>query len=173
MRPRLLGAILLLGVLVGGCGAGTGGETDPPADRRAPAADIAIIRGWGLDMQRGDLQRASERFAAPAVVANNTPELRLRTRAEVAAFHSSLPCGARLVDAEPHQGAIIATFELTERPGASCGAGTGQRGVVAFTLRDGKIVRWIRVQDGPATQEPEGEFVKLGSGVVNAPPPLL
>ena len=147
--------LILLTVLVAGCGESA---ATPPKPR---AADVSVIRAWGVYMQQGETKRASALFAIPAVVANNTPELPLRTRKEVEYFNSSLPCGGRLVGTRLSRGAIIATFELTHRPGGECGAGTGHLAAAAFTLRDGKIVRWIRVAN-PASQAPEGELVSVG-----------
>jgi hypothetical protein len=105
-------------------------------------------------MQRGEVKHASARFGLPAVVANNTPQLELRTRAEVEFFNRTLPCGGRLVAAESYHGLILATFELTDRPGGGCGSGTGHRAQAAFGLRGGKIVRWIRVPNRPEPDRP-------------------
>ena len=152
-----LGCLAVLTAVVTGCG---GSTTPPPPPDLAPSeADVAVIRGWGRDMQRGHVKRASARFAVPAVVANNTPEFRLKTRAEVEFFNRTLPCGGRLVMAERHHGLILATFELTERPGATCGSGTGRRAQAAFGLRDGKIVRWIRVPNRPPPDPSSGGLV--------------
>jgi hypothetical protein len=152
-----LGALVLT-VLLAGCGGGAA-TPKPPRERPPSEADVAIVREWGVDMQRGQVKRASALFAVPAVVANNTPELTMRTRAEIEFFNGTLPCGGRLVEAQPHHGAIIATFVLTDRPGGGCGSGTGHRAQAAFTLRDGKIVRWIRVPNRPAGTQPDGGLV--------------
>jgi hypothetical protein len=148
--------LLLVTVLLGGCG-GSAEAPKAPLQPRPSAADVAVIRNWGLDMQHGEVKRASALFGLPAVVANNTPEIQMTTRAEVEFFHATLPCGGRLVRAESHHGAILATFELTDRPGGGCGSGTGHLAQAAFSLRGGKIVRWIRVPNLPgATDDGEG-----------------
>ena len=147
--------LLVLTVLVAGCG----GHAAAPTKPRPRSADVSVIRAWGVYMQQGETKRASALFAIPAVVANNTPELPLRTREEVEYFNSSLPCGGRLVATRLSRGSIIATFELTHRPGGECGAGTGHLARAAFTLRDGKIVRWIRVPNPAPAEEPDGELV--------------
>jgi hypothetical protein len=151
-------ALLVLSVLLAGCGGGQA-ERDRHAGPRPSAADIAVIRGWGADMQHGETKRASARFGLPAVVANNTPELELRTRAEVEFFNGTLPCGGRLVASELRGELIVATFELTDRPGGGCGSGIGHRAQAAFGLRDGKIVRWIRVPNRPSIDGAGGELV--------------
>ena len=120
--------------------AGCGGE-----DRDAPPAPEDVIRAWTDDLRRGDVDAATDRFAVPAIVANGTPRITLRTRAEVRFFNDTLPCGGRLLRTERQGRLIVGTFELTERPGGNCGSGTGHVASTAFEIRDGKIVRWLRV----------------------------
>lgn len=152
---RCCHGLLLLTVMVAGCG----GSATAPTKPRPRAADVAVIRTWGVYMQQGETERASALFSIPAVVANNTPEMLLRTRADVEYFNATLPCGGRLVATRLSRGAIIATFELTIRPGGECGSGTGHLAQAAFTVRAGKIVRWIRVPNPAPAQPPEGEPV--------------
>ena len=140
MIPR---ALLLSLALLAGCG-GSEGE-DPP--RVAPEA---VVRGWAADLRRGDVDAATDRFAVPAIVANGTPEMRLETRLQVRSFNAELPCGGRVTATTRHHGLVIATFVLTSRPGADCD-GTGGIARTAFEVRDGKIVRWLRV---PVDGEP-------------------
>src|SRR4051812_39706639 len=108
-------------LLLAGCGDGGDGDRVPaktPAPERASGE--AVVRGWADDLRRGDVDAATDRFAVPAIVANNTPEIRLETRAQVHAFNATLPCGARATDVVPHHGVLIATFVLTNRPGGDC-----------------------------------------------------
>jgi hypothetical protein len=92
----------------------------------------------------------------PAVVSNNSPEIRLGTRAEVRFFNASLPCGGRVVRLQAHHGVLIATIRLTRRPGADCGSGVGGLAMTAFEIRRGRIVRWLRLPDPAPADPPAG-----------------
>ena len=151
MIPR---ALLLPLVVLTGCGA----TADEPAPRPSPPSPEAVVRGWADDLRRGDVDGATARFAVPAIVANGTPEIRLTTRREVRFFNDSLPCGGRVVETKRHQGVIIATFVLTDRPGSRCD-GTGNRARAAFEVRDGRIVRWLRVPVDGEDRAPRGPVV--------------
>ena len=152
--------LFLLAALGAGCGSGDAPAPDaaPRPEAAAPAEAGAVIRGWSRAMRRGDIDAASRLFAVPAVIANGTSPISLDTRADVRVFNASLPCGSRVVATEPHHGLTIATFTLTERPGAQCD-GTGNTAKAAFEIRDGKIVRWIRVPDGGDAPSPGGRVV--------------
>ena len=117
-----------------------------------------MIRAWADDLRRGDLDAAAGRFALPVVVANGGPEQELTTRAQVVDFNEALPCGAQLLRTRRHFGVVIADFKLTARPGGDCGSGTGGTASTAFEIRGGRIVRWLRVQEGSAP-EPSGEVI--------------
>lgn len=120
---------------------------------------VVVIDEWVRTLREGDVVGAAELFALPSVVQNGTPPIRLDTRAEAIDFNRSLPCGAELVGARRLGRLIAATFRLTERPGpGECGAGTGGLARTAFLVRDGKIVRWLRLRDVPQ-DEPSGPVV--------------
>ena len=110
---------------------------------------MRIVRAWADALRHGDVRVAARYFAVPSLVANGTPPIRLKTRAEVRFFNRTLPCGARLIGTEPApKGFFIATFRLTERPGeGECGSGTGGTARTAFRVRDEHITDWLRVQD--------------------------
>ena len=58
----------------------------------------------------------------------------------------TLPCGAKLTRWPRGQHRhVIATFALTERPGASCDATPGTLAAVAFLIRHRHIEQWLRV----------------------------
>ncbi len=154
----------LLLVLLAGCGGGSGepgrkAATATPAP--LPTDGVEIAAEWAKAVKADDLDRAGQLFALPAVVSNGTPPLELATREQVRVFNASFPCGAALVRARTLSGGRVrATYVLTERPGAPspCGSGVGNRAGVLFTIRGGKIVRWVRAdpEDGPArTPQPE------------------
>jgi len=148
-------AIALVLVLAGGAGCGSDNTF---GGKRAPASEPEhVIRAWADTLRRGDVTAAARFFAVPSVVANGTPPVVLSTRAEVRAFNSSLPCGARLLHTSSSGRFTTAVFRLTERPGPGrCGTGTGQTARTTFVIRDGKIDEWRRVPDTP---EPTGPVV--------------
>jgi hypothetical protein len=165
-------AALALALALSACGGGggdraktsattaTGGGTQrsgpPPSGGTATKVDPAaarVVRDWADTLRRGDVSGAAGYFAVPSVVANGSAPVRLSSRLAIRRFNASLPCGARLIDTQPApQGFLIATFLLTERPGAGeCGSGTGHSARTAVRVRDGRIVDWLRVQDIPAS----------------------
>jgi hypothetical protein len=154
---------------LGACGGDRNELTTPGAaeQRQAPEAapgdaeaeideaDVRIVRAWADTLRRGDVRGAADYFALPSTVANGTAPLRLETRAQARFFNRTLPCGAKLIAAEPaSRGFFIATFRLTERPGrGECGAGTGETARTAFRVRDEHITDWLRVQDVESAPE--------------------
>ncbi|HEX8085919.1 MAG TPA: hypothetical protein VF529_16625 [Solirubrobacteraceae bacterium] len=152
MTPRALPLCL---VALAGCG-GDDGPT-PPRSTPSPSPE-AVVRGWAADMRRSDIVAATARFAVPAIVANGTPEIRLETRAQVAVFNEQLPCGGRVVRTERRGRFVVATFVLVDRPRSKCD-GPGGRAKAAFEVRDGKIVRWLRVPMEGEPEPPPGDVV--------------
>jgi hypothetical protein len=125
-------------------------EPDPDSESAPPdPADVRVVRAWADTLRRGEVRAAARYFALPSLVSNGTPPIKLETRAEAEFFNRTLPCGARLIDTEPApRGFFIATFRLTERPGAGeCGSGTGETARTAFRVRGDRITDWLRVQD--------------------------
>lgn len=152
-RPRRIRtmraiATLIAGLSLAACGGGSAGLSDEE-----------VVRAWADDLRRGDLAAASEHFAPDAEVSNGTPVVRLRSRADARAFNASLPCGARVVGTRRAHGLLVADFVLTERPGGDCGAGTGGNASAAFEIRDGRIVRWLRLPEDLAPAQPRGPLV--------------
>ena len=142
---RWIAAFAVALVALVGCGG------DEPA---APAAE-QVIRGWADTLRSGDVDGAAEFFALPSVVANGTPAVVLRTRAQARSFNAALPCGARLLRTTSSAGFTTAVFRLTERPGpGACGQGTGMTARTTFVIRDGKIREWRRVADTPSAPGP-------------------
>lgn len=152
---RALAGLSLLAVLAIACG---GGDEDPPPPPPPPTPE-AVVRAWAADLRRGDVRAAADRFALPSLVANGTPVERLETRVQARSFNASLPCGGRVVKTRRRARLVIATIVLTERPGGDCGAGAGGTATTAFDVRDGKIVRWIRVPERGEPNAPGDPFV--------------
>ena len=149
MRARLAIALTALAGL-----AACGGDDNKFGDTssRSPAA---VIRDWADTLRAGDVRGAAEFFALPSVVANGTPPIILRTRADARRFNEELPCGARLLRTSSAAGYTTAVFRLTERPGpGTCGTGTGMTARTTFVVRHGKILEWRRVADAPSSTGP-------------------
>jgi hypothetical protein len=161
--PRcLVGALAVLAASAAACGGGGDGDRPrasatptPTANASEPEssapdpADVDVVREWADTLRAGHVRAAARYFALPSLVSNGTPPIKLETRAEAEFFNRTLPCGAELIDTEPApHGFFIATFRLTERPGAgSCGGGTGETARTAFRVRDEHITDWLRVRD--------------------------
>ena len=152
VTARMIASVaVLIAVVLAGCGsdgpASIPGDADPDA--------VEVIRGWADELRTGDVDAAADRFEIPATVQNGTPPLRLVDREGVIAFNQSLPCGAELTEAERSGRYVVATFELTERPGpGECGAGVGETARTAFVIDEDRIVEWLRVADEPDTTPP-------------------
>jgi len=120
-----------------------------------------VIKDWADELRAGDIEAAADRFEIPSLAANGTAPVPLSNREQVIRFNESLPCGAELTRAETEGKYTIATFELTERPGAGqCGPGVGETAQTAFLIEDGRIVEWRRVANAEQTAPPaEGPVV--------------
>lgn len=157
-----------LALTLGACGGRGGGTVESGTDAQPPvtttpshvdSADARVVRAWADALRHGHVATAATYFALPAVVANGSPPLRLATRKTVRAFNRSLPCGAQLVSTEPTpHGFLVATFRLTERPGAGeCGSGAGRLARVAIRVRGGHIAYWLRIESVPRPTRPAPE----------------
>jgi hypothetical protein len=155
---RAIAAIAVLGAIAGaGCGSD---EKDAEVPGGADPDAVAVIKDWADELRSGNVDAASARFAIPSTVQNGTPPLRLTNLDEIKAFNESLPCGAVLTEAAPAGNFTIATFELTERPGAGdCGSGVGETAKTAFVIHEGHIAEWRRVVD-------EEDVAPTGTGPV-------
>lgn len=152
MAIRTLLAAATLSIALAACG-GSDDEGDVPGGADPDA--VEVIREWADELRAGDVEAAADRFEIPSTVQNGTPPLRLSDREEVVAFNESLPCGAELTEAERSGEYIIATFELTERPGpGECGSGVGETAKAAFVIQHGRIAEWRRVVDEPPSEPP-------------------
>ena len=174
MHPRalLLALLVTAPLALGACGGGEDGDAEPTAEQGTGGAetdipggadpeDVRVIDEWADTLREGDAEAAAEFFRIPSTAQNGTPPLRLETREDVIAFNEALPCGAELIEAEDRGRLVLATFELTERPGpGECGRGTGGRAKTAFVIEDGLIAAWIRAADDPEIGPPaEGPIV--------------
>jgi hypothetical protein len=111
----------------------------------SPAAQMkAVVRAWSANLDRDDNVGAAKLFTVPAVVIQAPYTYRLRTRAEIALWHSLLPCAGHIVSITVRGSTATAVFRLADRPGSKCDA-PGQLAAARFTFAHGKIVRWEQV----------------------------
>ena len=152
MFARVIAAALLSALALAACG-GSDDEQDVPGGADPDA--VKVIQDWADQLRAGEVEAAADRFEIPSTVQNGAPPIRLTDREDVVAFNESLPCGAKLTEAERSGEYTIATFELTERPGpGECGTGAGQTAKTAFVIHDGRIAEWRRVVDEPPAEPP-------------------
>ncbi len=123
----------------------------------ADSGDAQVIDEWSRTLSSGDVAAAAEFFAIPSVAENGPTLVEIKSQADARRFNSSLPCGAELVRAESEGDFTVATFELTERPGGNCGAGTGGAAQTSFVIEGSKITEWRRVGAGSEDPEPAAE----------------
>ena len=172
MSPRTTTLALLLAASLALTACGGGDDDDPGNAAEEPDAsteipggadpeDVRVIDEWADALREGDLEAAADYFKVPSTAQNGTPPLRLDSREDVIAFNEALPCGAELTNAETKGEFIVATFELTERPGeGECGPGAGGTAKTAFVIEDGLIAEWVRAADDPVIEPPaEGPIV--------------
>ena len=139
--------VIAIALAAAGCGGGGSG-----ARTEEPRGGARVIRAWADDVRAGRYEQARKRFALPAVVANGHPPVRLSSPAQIDQFNRSLPCGAVLTGTQAVEGGrLVASFRLTDLAGrrGSCGSGAGNPAQVTFRVRDGRIVEWLRVGEGP------------------------
>src|SRR4051812_49404211 len=149
-------ALAALALAATGCGGGSDDpKPAPPPPQVQQSNDTRVIRRWSGLLRHGHVNAAAALFALPATVANGTPPVRLTSRFDVAAFNTSLPCGARLLSTTRRAPYTVATFVLTGRPGGGCGRGTGEKAPTALRVVHGRIVEWLRVPIPPRPRAPE------------------
>jgi hypothetical protein len=157
--PRWTCLVAGLALLTSACGSSHKLAKTPPPPKQSPAAtpaapkhepareaDVAVIRGWTNALRHGRVDAATAYFSLPAVISNGGPAYRLTKRKQVRVFNRTLPCGAKFKAAIDTGAFVVATLELTERPGrGKCGSGVGSEAYTAFLIRRHKIVQWRRV----------------------------
>jgi hypothetical protein len=125
----------------------TATATPAAAKEKVTREETRIIRAWSEQLRRGHVVKASSYFAIPAKVSNPKHAV-LHTRAAVRSFNRTLRCGEKLLSTQRGDGhLVIATFQLTKRPGGSCGSGAGRLAAVAFQVKRHHITQWLRRDD--------------------------
>ena len=112
--------------------------------RRPPRADAEIvIRRWLAALREADFERAARYFSVPVRVQSGNRVEELRSRSLIESWNRSLPCGAVLERLRPRRGGfVLATLQLTDRAGSTCGSGTSGRARTAIRVEGGRIREW-------------------------------
>lgn len=174
-QPPLVAALMVAALALAACGekdepesAATslesGSESAESASGEIPggadSADAQVIDEWSQTLSEGDVEGAAEFFAIPSVAENGPSLIEIQNLGDARQFNESLPCGAELMRAESEGDFTVATFRLTERPGGSCGAGTGGTAQTSFVIEGSKIAEWRRVGAGSgALEEASGSSI--------------
>jgi hypothetical protein len=125
----------------------------PQSSRRARTMR-AVVRAWSHRLNAGDNAGVAKLFALPSVIAQGSYVFRFETRAQLAEWHSGLPCSGRIVSIAIRGRSAIAVFRLGDRGKTRCDA-PGTLVAARFEIADGRIVVWQQVPV-PATQPESG-----------------
>jgi hypothetical protein len=127
-RSRCLLAVLTI------VAAGCGGDHTTPEE---------VVRGWSAAVNRGDNEAAAALFGSSVVFVAGDYRTVLRTHSQALAFNRALRWCGPIVRLARHGDEVIAQFFLRTR--GHCERGGRERGSVAFTVRDGKIVGFNQI----------------------------
>jgi hypothetical protein len=129
-----------------------GAAPAPKASRRARTMR-AVVRAWSERLNAGDNAGVAKLFALPAIVAQGSYVFRFRTRAQLAEWHSGLPCSGRIVSMAIRGRSATAVFRLGDRGATRCDA-PGTLVAARFEIVDGKIAVWQQVPVPARRNEP-------------------
>jgi len=115
----------------------------PPA-RTAPAKMRAVVRAWSTRLNAGDNRGVARLFGLPSAAVQGAYAYRFSTRAQIAAWHSGLPCAGRIVSITIRGQFATAVFRLGNRGKTRCDA-PGTLAAARFGIVRGKIVLWEQV----------------------------
>ena len=133
----------LLALMVALSACSGGGEPPSPEE---------VVRAWSRALNAGDNEAAAELFAPGARIEQGGIVIVVRHRADAAAWNRSLPCSGKIVGLATEGSTATATFELFDRRTSRCDA-PGARVTAAFTVRNGKILRFRQLGGQPAPVE--------------------
>jgi len=104
----------------------------------------SIVRTWTKRLNAGDNTGIARLFTVPATVIQAPYRYRFTTRAQIAEWHSALPCSGRIVAISFRRNTTTATFRLADRGSTPCD-GPGTLAAARFTILRGLITVWERV----------------------------
>ena len=117
----------------------------------SPAQMKAIVHAWSDRLNSGDNDGVAQLFRLPAIVIQNYA-FRFRTYAQLAEWHSLLPCSGHVASIVVKGRFATAVFRLGNRMGAPCDA-PGALVAARFEIVGGKIASWQQIPV-PEQQQP-------------------
>lgn len=122
-----------------------------------PAGAERVAREWSARLNAEDHDGVAQLFALPSTASQGGSTSVFVRRGDVRAWFAALPCSGTIVAVEPRlaapapdgsaldgAAAVLAVFELGDRPSSSCDA-PGQLAAAEFDVVDGLIVAWRQV----------------------------
>ena len=103
-----------------------------------------IVRAWSKRLNAGDNAGIARLFAVPATIIQTPYKYRMTSRAQIAQWHSLLPCSGRIVGILFRRNTTTATFKLGNRGATQCDA-PGGFAAARFTIVKGLITVWEQV----------------------------
>ena len=103
-----------------------------------------IVRAWTKRLNAGDNAGVARLFRVPATVIQQPYRYRFTTRAQIAEWHSGLPCSGRIVAISFRRNTTTATFKLGNRGTTPCD-GPAKLAAARFTIVKGLITVWEQV----------------------------
>jgi hypothetical protein len=104
----------------------------------------ALVRTWSRLLNADDNKGVARLFSLPAVFSQGPDAYRLRTYAQIAAWHAGLPCSGKIVSLSLSGRYATVVFRLGNRGQSPCDA-PGSLAAARFGIVRGKIVSWEQV----------------------------
>jgi hypothetical protein len=121
------------------------GATPRPTAGTASQKQVrAIVRAWSKRLNSGDNAGVAKLFAVPAMIVQGPYAYRFENRAQLADWHSRLPCSGRIVSIQVRGQIAVAVFRLADRGSSHCDA-PGTLVAARFELVEGRIVLWVQI----------------------------
>jgi len=108
-----------------------------------------VVHEWSAYLNAGDNAGEARLFTVPATMIQGPYIYRLVSRAQIAAWHSGLPCSGRIVSIAVHGLQADAVFRLGNRLSTKCDAAPGTLVAARFTFAGGKIAIWQQIPPPP------------------------
>ena len=143
MRAGAVLPLLLAVVALAGCGGSAPRHAVPPKATHAQQL-AAVVRKWSAQLNAGDNRGAAHLFALPAMIIQRPYAWRFPSYADIALWHSTLPCAGHIVSIRVRADVATVVFRLADRLASKCDA-PGQLAAARFTIVRGHIVQWEQI----------------------------